>query len=138
MLARLTAKSVLESLRAEGALEYGLQGTDQIAAWCVKVGYTRKLPSRRTLFRWKAESGCPFGAPRKGQCVWTTNLLMMAWAAAKVKKRSMKVVSRRTYYREKRATADQQMVADAIRRKLLASAPSRADQGTPPAESPSS
>ena len=132
----VTPKMLLEALRAEGAREYGLTGYKEIADWFCRIGYRKSPPGRRTLVRWKKESGCPFVVTdyQIGTQVWTTNLLLMAWAAGQAKAR-LKRVGRRTKYRfadyEGRAA-----VEAAIRKKLISGA-SREPQGTPPVVLPS-
>ena len=130
----VTAKELLANLRAEACQEYGIVGVQAIGLWFYQMGYSARPPSRRTLMRWKAEKQCPLVCPRWNQKLWTTNLLLMSWAASRVKKQTMKKRDRTTIV----DVAGREMVAEAIRKKLLASAPSRADQGTPPTESPSS
>lgn len=128
----IDAKEVLEALRAEGAVEYGLNGITEIAAWFAKVGYG-KAPSRRTLFRWRSQERCPFVVPKHRQPVWSTNLLLMSWAAARVRKQAKAQLERKSARRRDHKLSDQMMVAEAIRRKLIASqgAPQRVAQGTP-------
>jgi len=127
---------LLETLRAEGAREYGLTGLKEIADWFCRMGYRKSPPTKSTLYRWKRQSGCPFVVTdyRCTTEVWTTNLLLMAWAVGKAKAR-LKRVGRRTKYRfadyEGRAA-----VEAAIRKKLISGA-SREPQGTPPVVLPS-
>lgn len=140
VLRRLNAKQVLESLRAEGAVEYGISGIDAIGVWFQRVGYAKVRPSRRTLYRWRQKEGCPFTA-RRAYETWTTNLLLMAWCAARVRRNAKRelTVSRRTSFRYRAAERDRAMVAEAMRLKMLreASAPPREAPGTGPTEPPS-
>lgn len=148
MLARpVNAKEILASLRAEGAVEYGICGFDEIGQWFYKIGFSPRPPQRRTLMRWKQQAGLPYGRPRVRESkAWTTNLLLMAWAAARFHRAQAKPLSRRSQYRRQAQSRIRQedidAVNEAIRRKLLSgSAPSetpREGQGTRPKEPPSS
>ena len=137
----LSPKALLESLRAEGAKEYGITGMQEIGKWFCRVGYRKAPVSVRQLYRWKAELGCPFGPTdhRRGTKCWTTNLLLMAWAAGHTK-RLIKRVDTRRMKRDRLRQEDILAVQEAIRRKLLTqgSAPSRVGQGTAPGQPPSS
>ena len=131
----INAGEVLEALRKEGCQEYGLRGTDAIAAWFFRIGYCYRPPSRTTIFRWKRKYRCPIVAPRHNSKLWTTNLLLMAWAAAQVRAQAKRALTgRKPRLAERRILTDRHMVAEALRKKLFAASVSSVSSGADPQE----
>lgn len=141
MSRRLNAKEVLQALRDEASQEYGIRGIGSIGEWFFKVGFAKRPVSRRQLYRWKSDHGCPFGSPRPGHGAWTTNLLLMSWAANRVRlSTKLRPKDRRIYKpRNVGTVAEREMVAEAIRAKLRrqAAAQGREALDTLPIQPPS-